>query len=216
MLLILWGEPLTLAGLCLALAGVAAAAIAAPFGTGPLGLASAVPGGFLLLVTWGMAWGLLSGSVGVGAWSSRTAGPCRSARLLDGRRVRPSLRRGGRVTAIGRDGAGTLGFLGLGGFFIWVVATQPLAWWSRVNGTGTDFLRHLRFLREVRQSGSLPPGELTYPRALHALGAWLSGAIGTPTDADALWRAVAPVGFLMLCLMLMSLMVLAAQSDRPA
>jgi hypothetical protein len=208
--LILWGQPLSLAVVCLALAGLAAVAIAAPFGTGALGLASAVPAGFVLLVAWGMSWGLLCGVAGVGAWSSRTAGLV-GVLVYSAVTGATVLHRGGRVRTVGRDAAGILGFLGLGGFFVWVIATQSLSSWSRVNSTGTDFMRHLGFLRDVRQSGSIPVGELTYPRALHALGAWLSGVLGTDTDADTLWRAMAPVGFLMLCLMVMSIMVLATR-----
>lgn len=207
-LLLLSGQPIALGGLCLVLAAMGAAAVAPAHGGAALGLGGCVPAGFILLISWGMVWGLGCGALGVGAWSTRSASLV-GVVLFCAATGSVVLHRGGRVTAIGRDTSAVFGFLGLGAFFMWVVATQPLESWSRINGTGTDFLRHLRMLRGLRDAGALAPGELTYPRALHALGAWLSGALGTGTDADTLWRAVAPLGFLMLGLMLMSIMIIA-------
>jgi hypothetical protein len=105
-----------------------------------------------------------------------------------------------------------LGFALLMGVFIWVIVSQPLAWWSRVNSSGTDFLRHLGYIRSVRADGLLIPGQAGYPKAFHALAAWLTEALGVPDVVDATWRAVAPVGFLMLGLILLGIMATASHA----
>ena len=87
-----------------------------------------------------------------------------------------------------------LGFLAIMWFFFWVIASQPLAWWSRINGSGTDFLRHLGLIRDVRDVGRLVPGEAGYPKALHAAGHLAHHRNAAPTDAEALWLAIAPLG----------------------
>ncbi len=115
-------------------------------------------------------------------------------------------RRGGRVDLVGVDRPAAVGFAALVGFFTWLVLSQPLESWSRINSSGTDFLRHLGAIREVRESGMVLPGATGYPKVLHALGAWVTSATGVPTTAPELWRAIAPVGFLMLALMLLGIM----------
>ena len=57
----------------------------------------------------------------------------------------------------------------------------------------------------------LIPGELVYPRALHAPVAWLTTAMGLPDDPSTLWRALAPVGFLVLSLMMLAVVILAVR-----
>ena len=57
-------------------------------------------------------------------------------------------------------------------------------------------------IRQVRELGFIEPGAPSYPSGFHSVTAWLSSAMDVPGDADSLWRAVQPLAFLMLGLML--------------
>jgi hypothetical protein len=213
-LLLLTKEPMALAVVCLALTGMAAASIAAPAEQGGAGFVAALPAGFTILCTWSIAWGLMGGLTGLGSWSSEIGG---MAGVVGFGAVTGVVawRRAGSVMLAGRHTTAMVGFGALLALFTWVVASQPFGWWSRVNGSGTDFMRHLRFLTDVREVGLLPPGEPGYPVALHALGAWLTTCMDLPGEAAILWRAFAPVSFLMLALILLGLMVTATRvTDR--
>ena len=109
-------------------------------------------------------------------WSSRAGGLAGVALygLITGLAVKF---RGGRVAVSGPDGAALLAFLLLGLFWVWVVTSQPLALWSRINGSRERLLRHLQFVSSVREQGGLRFGEPSYPGAVHALGAWLTAAL---------------------------------------
>ena len=180
-------------------------------GRRPLSVTAFVPGGFVLTVASALVWGLAGGAAGIGAWSTRTASLL-GLGLLVGTTGAISWRRGGRVVVVGRDAPALTGFIMVTAFFTLVVITQPLAWWSRINGSGTDFLRHLSVIRAVRADGSIQPGSPSYPKALHALVAWLANAMGLPAGADPMWRAAALVGFLMLALMLLAVMAVATRA----
>ncbi len=208
--LVLWGQSLGAAPLCLALSAMAAAALVADRGGPGLGFAVAIPTGLLVLVSWVILWGLATSAVGLGAWETRgaaLAGMALFAAFTGG----IARHRGGAVELRSMDLLALAAFAGLLGFWVWVIATQPLALWSRINSTGTDFMRHLWFTTSTRDGGGLTFAEASYPRAFHALGAWLTSALDVPTTADALWRACAPLALLMLGLILMAVMGAAAQ-----
>lgn len=198
-------EPMLLAPACLALAVMIAMAMAAP-ATDPRGTSVTIlaPAGFVVLVAWGLLWGLAEGAVGMSAWSGRGAALVGVAGLvaMTGGAARM---RGGRVVLVGRGWPGLTAATLLAAFFTWVVAHQPLELWSRINAGGTDFLRHLGYVQHVRGAGGLQFGAASYPRGLHAMGAWLTEAAAIPSTPDALWRAIAPVGFLMLVLVLIAI-----------
>lgn len=204
-------QPLSMAFLILALASMAAVAVVPQAGRRATPLLGALPAGFTLVVAWGLLWGLAGGGTGVGAWSTRAASLAGVAAFIavTGLVV---WRRGGSIVLVGGEGAAAVGFLALSGFFVVLVARLPLEVWSRMNSTGSDFLRHLGLILDVRGSGGLLPGEVTYPRALHALGAWMTSSSGIGTGIDDLWRAVAPVQFLMLALMLLAVMVISRRT----
>ncbi len=193
--------------LCLGLCGAAAVALTRGGTTGST-VVAALPAGFVVVCAWALVWGLAGGFLDVDAWGTRRAAwaGILAFSALTGI---ATWRRGGTVQLVGRDWPAACGFTLLSLFFTWVVVSQPFEAWSRINSSGTDFLRHLGAIRVVRDEGSLTPGEAGYPKALHALGAWLTSGTGIPTDARALWTAVAPLGFLMLALMLLGIMVAA-------
>ena len=195
----------------LSLSALCAVALAPNRGADALSVTAFVPGGFVLTVASALVWGLAGGAAGIGAWSTRTASLI-GLGLLVGTTGAISWRRGGRVVVVGRDAPALTGFIMVSAFFTWVVITQPFAWWSRINGSGTDFLRHLSVVRAVRSDGSIQPGSPSYPKALHALVAWLANAMGLPTGADPMWRAAALAGFLMLALMLLAVMAVATRA----
>ena len=208
--LVVWGQPLGVGPLCLALSVMAGAAMAVERGREGVVFSTAVPAGFILVAFWALAWGLATGAAGMGAWDSQISSLSGLATFtgLTGWVVG---RRGGVVGFRASDVPALAGFTLIAGFWMWVIATQPLALWSRINSTGTDFLRHLWMIREIREQGELSYGEISYPRAFHALGAWLSAALDTPVSANALWRVAAPIAMLMLGLVLMASMSAAAQ-----
>ena len=208
--LVVWGQPLGAGPLCLALSVMAASALTAQRGGAGLGVSVAIPAGFLVLLAWVIAWGLVAGALGFGAWDSRVATYSALGLFMSGT-AGLVIRRRGLVGFRNADGFALLGFVVMFVYWAWVIATQPLAIWSRVTGTGTDFLRHLWMVAEVRRGGDLSFGEASYPRAFHALGAWMTALLDVPTTADALWRAGAPVAFVMLGLLLMAAMSASAQ-----
>jgi len=204
------GQPLAVAPLCLMLTVMAASVLAAPRGLLGLSLVSALPAGFVVVVAYGIAFGLASTLVGLDAWSSRSGGLVGLAlfSLLCGLLAR---RRGGRVDAWGPDMAALVGSVMLLGYWLTVIVTQPLAVWSRISSSGTDFLRHLAGVSAVRDTGSLRFGESAYPGALNGLGAWITSAMDLPQTASSLWRAVAPLSMLMLTLILLAIMSIAGR-----
>ena len=205
------GEALATVVLALALCLMITSAVVPGRGPARWGVIAALPAGFVLLCSWSLLWGLAGGASGLAAWGSQ--GPALLGMLILGLLTGHTARqRGGSVVLIGRDLPALLGFTALLAFFGFVVATQPLALWSRVNSSGTDFLRHLGAVRAVRESGGLEPGQAGYPESLHAIGAWLTAAQGTGTSADSLWRSIAPLGFLMLGLVLIAIMVVARRA----
>lgn len=210
-LALLSGQALATTALGLALCLMITSAVVPGSGPARWGVIATLPAGFVLLCSWSLLWGLAGGASGLAAWGSR--GPALVGMLLLGLLTGQTARhRGGSVELIGRDLPAFLGFTALLAFFGFVVATQPLALWSRVNSSGTDFLRHLGAVRAVRESGGLEPGQAGYPESLHAIGAWLTAAQGTGTSADSLWRSIAPLGFLMLGLVLIAIMVVARRA----
>ena len=208
------GQPLGLAGVMLALSGcVAAAAAPGPSNRG-FGLLGSLPAGFVVVCSWALTWGLLGGIVGIATLATR-AGAILGAAVLVVLTGTIAWRRNGLVEVIGCDGPAAGGFVTLVAFFGSVVASQPFPVWSRINGLGTDFLRHLAFIRLTGERGLLVPGEPSYPKALSSLGAWLSAMLGIPSTADTLWRAIAPLTFLILALMLISVMSISTHlTDR--
>ena len=210
-LLLAWGQPLSMGPLCFGLSLLAASALVPARERGGIGLLAAVPAGFSVVVTWALVWGLLAGATGYGGWSARSWSVMGVVGFtaLNGAVVR---KRGGAVSVIGRDAPAVLGFVGLATFFAWTIWRLPLETWSRMNSTGSDYLRHLGLLRSVHEAGELVPGEVAYPRAFHALGAWLTNAMGVEPEIDSLWRALATVQFLMLALMLMAIMTVATRT----
>ena len=207
--LVLWGAPLGAAPLCLALSVMAGMALVADRRGPGLGLTVAIPTGFLVLVSWVITWGVATSAVGLSAWETRRVALVGMA-LFASFTGCIAFHRGGAVELRTADRPALAAFVGLMGFWTWVIASQPLALWSRMNSTGTDFMRHLWMTGYTRDSGGLTFGEASYPRAFHALGAWLTSALDTPTTADALWRACAPLALLMLGLILMAAMGAAA------
>ena len=189
---------------------MAGAALTAERGGQGLVLSTAIPAGFLVLVAWVITWGLTAGAIGLGAWDSRISSLVGLA-LFAAASGWVAGRRGGSLGIHTSDMPSLIGFVVMGGYWIWVIATQPLALWSRINSTGTDFLRHLWMVDGIREVGALTYAEISYPRAFHALVAWLVTALDAPVSADALWRAAAPVAMLMLGLILMASMSAAAQ-----
>ena len=123
-------------------------------------------------------------------------------------------RRGGRVHLAYPDLPALAGLAGLAGFGVVVLMTQPFEVWSRVMGSGTDFARHLLYIRTMIDAGGMPFGVMGYPRGLHAPASLLVAAVGQGTSEDALWRAVAPLAWLILCLMLVAVMVTADRLTR--
>ena len=210
-LALLSGQELAIVAVGLALCLMIVAAIVPRSGPAEWGAIAALPSGFVVLCTWSLLWGLAGGTSGLAGWGSQgsAAGGILVLGVLTGHVAK---RRGGSIVLVGRDLPALVGFTALMAFFGLVVASQPLALWSRLNSSGTDFLRHLGAVRAVREAGGLEPGQSGYPASLHALGAWLTAAQGTTTTADSLWRSIAPLGFLMLGLVLITVMVVARRA----
>lgn len=204
---LLAGHPPLIVLLCLGLCGTIAVAMTPGAAEGS-SVVAALPAGFVLVGAWALVWGLAGGILAVDAWGTRHASLLGIVVLtaLTGMATR---KRGGTVQLVGGDWAAASGFVLLSLFFTWVVVHQPFEAWSRINSSGTDFLRHVGAIRVVRDEGHLRPGEPSYPKALHTLGSWLTSATGIPTDVRTLWTAIAPLGFLMLALMLLGIMVVA-------
>jgi hypothetical protein len=203
--LAVWGQPLTMAGLCLALAGMAATALAARANPDRTGIVGALPAGFVVVGAWAVMLGLLGGLDGLSAWSSRwTSGVGLVGFVVLTGLV--SIRRGGCVVVVGADRTAFVGFLSLSAFWVWVIAVQPFEIWARINDSGTDFLRHLASVSAVEQQGSLAFGGSAYPQGLQALGAWITSLMNIPNGAEPLWKAVAPLGLLMTGLILLAIM----------
>lgn len=200
-------SPYAVAPLALALAIVAAAALGpASSPRGPrLGLVASLPAGFLLLVAWSLTWGLLQGATGVGGWSSSLRSHL-GVGLFAALCLAVATRRRGTVELWARDWPAVVGAVLLATLAVWVASTQPIALWSRVTGSGTDFLRHLYLVREILASGGLVFGGSAYPSGLHAAGAMLVSTVGSGIGAEQLWIAIAGVAWLMLCLMLVAIM----------
>ena len=204
-------QELAIAALGLMLCLMIAAAVVPRSGPARWGVIAALPSGFVLLCSWSLLWGLAGGISHLASWGSQGSALmgilvlCLITGLV-------AKQRGGSIVLVGRDMPAFVGFAALIAFFGAVVASQPLALWSRLNASGTDFLRHLGAVRAIREAGGLEPGQAGYPVSLHALGAWLTAAQGTATTADSLWRAIAPVGFLMLGLVLSAIMVVARRA----
>jgi hypothetical protein len=212
--LVLVSQPLMVAPLCLSMAVMAASALASrSSGPGPdkpaFGIVGWLPAAFVLLNAWGLCWGLVAG-IGSEAWSTR-ANAVLGFLLFAFATGLGAFARAGTVPIVRKERGAAVGFAALMTFFVVLVVTQPLALWSRVNGAGTDFLRHLGFIRDLRATGSLVPGQAGYPPVLHSLAAWLTALEGVSIRANELWLAVAPVGFLMLGLMLLGIMLIATR-----
>ena len=107
-----------------------------------LTLTAALPAALIVLLAWGLGWGLLSDVLGPAGWANRTDAAGGVAVLLALSGV-VAWRRRGLVVFFGRDAMAFAAFVSLTSFFVWIVATQPLALWSRMTSSGTDFLRHL-------------------------------------------------------------------------
>ena len=216
-LLLLTEQPLALALVALSFSTTLAVALASPVsetgagGRQRLSVVAAMPAGFMLLAASGLFLGLVAGSVGYPIWRDRLASLAALGvlALAAGAVCR---RRGDGVELVGRDRPAAAGALLLGSFFVWVLASQPLALWSRMMSSGTDFLRHLKMIRDVQHAGMILPGEVAYPRALHAFAAWLASAMGLETDADSLWRGIQPLVLLMLVLLLLAVMASASRA----
>lgn len=197
-------SPSLLAPLILSVAALVAIVLAPDVRRSRLSVATLIPAGLVLSVVWALAWGLAGGAMGWDVWASRSAAIAAVALLLGATGTAASLR-GGRVHPLAGDGV-AVAFGGLLlGFFAWVLIRQPFAMWSRITGGGTDFLRHLRSIREIRDAGALHFGQVDYPQALHAWMAWLTSALGLPATPDSLWRAVAPASLCMLAVILLGL-----------
>lgn len=205
------GQPLALAPACLSLAVLAAVAIVRPASRDRIGVVASVPAGFTALVAWSVLWGLVGGTLGAGGWSSRSGSVMGIALFMAGTWF-ASRHRGQSVVLVGRDVPAAVGFTSLAVFFVSIIASMPLERWSRVSSTGTDFVRHLRMIQDVQAIGHLVPGEVVYPRALHALGAWMTRSMALEADIDTQWRSIAPLSLLMLALMLLAIMVVATRA----
>jgi hypothetical protein len=202
--------PATALIICVLLTALAATALVP--GTGPerVSITALIPAGFAGLVAWALIWGLASGIAGLGGWSGRPGAVGGVAAFLAITGL-VSHRRGGDVVPVGRDWPAAAVAASLMAFVVAVVVVQPFAWWSRINGAGTDFLRHLSAVRLTTDTGFLVPGEAGYPQALHALGAWLVVAVGLPTDAETLWRTVSLISFLMVAIVLLGIATMATK-----
>lgn len=209
-ILVLAGQPLGVAPTMLLLSAMLAVVVAPPSGPGRLSVTAMLPAGFVLMCFTSLALGLACGLVDLRVWSDRGASAVGLVLIILGAGL-VARRRGGSIVLVGRDLPALVAFVGLMSFFTWVVATQPIHLWSRINGAGTDFLRHLGFVRLVRERGLIEPGAQGYPEALHSTLAWASAALGVSDDADSLWRATAPVSFLMLGLILIGVVAVAAR-----
>jgi hypothetical protein len=206
-LLVAIGGAIPVALACLALAGIAASALAAPRrGT----FVGALPAGFVVLCAWCLLWGVGAGLLGLDAWGSRAAAIAGLSGFVAITWIAVRIR-GGSVAIMGRDLTAMAGALTLFVFFGGIVTAQPFAVWSRITGSGTDFLRHVGAIRDVAREGHLIPGEAGYPQAFHALASLLVQSTGSPLDSQRIWTAIAPVCFLMLGLVMLGLMVVATR-----
>lgn len=211
------GQPLALAPLYLAMAATFAAILATPSVTGgmharrQLTVVAALPAGLMLLVLVALTIGLMGGVADRSVWAGRGSAV---AAVVVGVALAGAIawRRGGRVVLVGQDWPALTGATALGAFFFWIIASQPFQVWSRSMSSGTDFLRHLGLVRDVRVAGRLEPGAITFPSGFHTPAAWLSAALGLETDAQTLWRAMQPVVLLFLVVMLLAVMAVAGRA----
>lgn len=220
MALLVIGGPLVLAPMALAISASLAVATASPADTAKVGrsrrhlsVVASIPAGFMLMVLTSLTIGLLGGAMDISIWAHRGGAILSTLVVVVGTGVL-SWWRGGRVTVVGPDGPALAGATLLGVMFCWIVTTQAFELWSRGMATGTDFLRHLGMVRELRYTGLLEPGATSYPLAFHAAVAWLSSALGLDSDAQTLWRAAQPLALSMLVVMLLAVMAIAGRATR--
>lgn len=205
-IVLLVGSPWAVPVVACVLAGQAAVSLV-PAATqrSHVALVALLPAGFIVVCAWALTWGLLAGAMARDGWAGR-ASALTGVAVFAGLTGLVTRARGGRVGLVGRDWPAAWGAGAVLALFAGVMVTQPFAVWSRVTGSGTDFVRHIRFVRSLRAEGGLPFGDPGYPSALHAMGAWISSSAGLPATPEALWRGVAPLCFLMLALVLLGLM----------
>lgn len=122
-------------------------------------------------------------------------------------------RRGGLVHFFRGDGVGALVGLAVMLLGIGVAVAQPFESWSRYVAGGTDFNRHLVFVRQIVGAGGLEFESNSYPRGLHSLVALVWSASGGKTYADA-WQALESSLWLVFCLIAVSLAVVAVRVFR--
>ena len=122
-------------------------------------------------------------------------------------------RRSGSVSAIKGDvEASAIGLVfTLVGLAIAVF--QPFETWSRLTIAGTDFNRHLVFIRGLVESGGLNYRFDDYPRGLHSLVAWAWTSSGGESYADA-WRALESTMWLLVVLVAVSVTVITVRVLR--
>lgn len=207
-LLVAVGGAIPIALACLALAGMAASALASARQGSFVG---ALPAGFVVLCAWSLLWGLGVGLLGLDAWGSRTAALAGVSGFVTITGIAVRRRGGSSVAFAGRDLTALAGALALFVFFAAIVTFHPFAVWSRISGSGTDFLRHVGAIRDVASSGHLALGEAGYPEAFHALASLLVQSAGISLESQSIWAAMAPVCFLMLGLAMLGLMVVATR-----
>jgi hypothetical protein len=195
------GHPLGVALAVLAMCLMFASILAPEARPSAMSVTSLLPAGFILVCVSSLVAGLSAGVVGTQVWTSRGTSLVSLTVLVILTGI-GAWRRGGSVVVVGRDAPAALALLTLLAFFVSVITLQPFAWWSRVVGGGTDFLRHLGMIRDVRELGLIEPGAASYPSSFHSVSAWFLGAMGVPADADLLWQAIQPIAYLMLGLML--------------
>lgn len=179
-------------------------------------LIASVPLGFLLLAGWVTVVGVAAATVHLHVWNTRL-GAATVWAVGMGLLIYAGRRRKGQVAVVGNDYATAGSYLILGSIGLWIFFTQSFEVWSRNVAAGTDYLRHLSFMKNTIVDGNLTYGTdvsfQTYPRSVHALAGVVWNAAGGPSYENA-WKALESVSWLMLVFLFASLVLVASTVAR--
>ena len=114
-----------------------------------------------------------------------------------------AITRRGRVRLVaGYESSAVSGLAWLGlAVAVWLF--QPREVWMRSVNTGTDYTRHLSYMREIFEFGGLDYIVREYPRGMHALFATVLAPSGAPNYEEA-WVAVEGALWLLLSLLVVA------------
>ena len=121
--------------------------------------------------------------------------------------------RSGSIRPLNQDVIATVIAALFGLMGVVAVVVKPLYTWAGAVGSGTDFNRHLIFVRQIVQEGGLDYSTRDYPRAFHSLVAVIWSASGGTSYAD-VYMAFEGVLWLALVLMLLAILITTIRVSR--